>query len=205
MAKPILKSKTGTEAKLIQYAANVIKSTKENAILFPDAPEKVSVLEAALKNYSESKSEASFRDMRQIAIKNQQAIILKGALYDLSLYVEGVAKGDNMVILAAGFMPSRSSVTKVGYSPKPNGLRALVAHPGTNTVQLRVAPWRPARFYQFEFRKAGTINQWTSVLSTKSRTAITGLDYLQEYEFRVTYLGSIPTPNYSEIVRCAAV
>ncbi|QIH36778.1 hypothetical protein [Sphingobacterium sp. DR205] len=206
MAKPILHSKTSTESTLIQYATNVIKSSKENATLFPEVADKITVLEAALADYTDLKTEASFRDIRQVANKNQQATILKQALYDLSLHIESAAKGDPTVILAAGFMLNKNAAgTSVGQSPKPNDLRALVTHPGTNTVQLRVAPWKHSRLYQFEYRKANSMNEWTAVLSTKSRLAITALEYLQEYEFRVTYLGSTPTPNYSEIVRCAVV
>ncbi|NGM62525.1 hypothetical protein G5B30_11430 [Sphingobacterium sp. SGG-5] len=205
MAKPVLTSKTGTEAKLVQYASNVVKKVTENAPLFPDATEKVTLLETALADYTASLSEAAFRDMRQVVIKNQQATVVKELLYDLSLHVESVAKGDPNILLAAGFIPSKEHTESIGISPKANDLRAVVTHPGTNTIQLRVNTWRPARFYQFEFRKADSLNEWTKVLSTKSRIAISDLDYLQEYEFRVTYLGSIPTPNYSDPVRCVVV
>ncbi len=205
MAKPVLSSKTGTEARLVQYTSNVVKKTKENATLFPDATEKVALLETALADYTASLSEAAFRDMRQVVIKNQQAAVVRQLLYDLSLHVESVAKGDPNILLAAGFVPGKDSTGNIGISPKANDLRAVVAHPGTRTVQLRVRPWRSARFYRFEFRKAGSLNEWTQVLSTKSRLAIPDLDYLQEYEFRVTYLGSIPTPNYSDTVRCVVI
>jgi hypothetical protein len=205
MAKPVLSTKTRTESQLVQYASNVVKKSKENADLFPDATEKVTLLETALADYTNSLSEAAFRDMRQVVIKNQQAVLVRQLLYDLSLHVESVAKGDPNIVLAAGFVPGKNNAPNAGISPKANDLRAVVTHPGTNTVQLRVNPWRPARFYQFEYRKAGSLNEWTTVLSTKSKLGISGLDYLQEYEFRVTYLGTNPTPNYSDTVRCVVV
>ncbi|PRD47117.1 hypothetical protein [Sphingobacterium haloxyli] len=205
MAKPVLTSKTRTESRLVQYASNVVKKSKENADLFPDAAEKVTLLETALADYTDSLSEAAFRDMRQVVIKNQQAVLVRQLLYDLSLHVESVAKGDPNIVLAAGFVPGKNNAPNAGISPKANDLRALVTHPGTNTVQLRVNPWRPARFYQFEYRKAGSLNEWTAVLSTKSKLGVSDLNYLQEYEFRVTYLGTNPTPNYSDTVRCVVV
>ncbi|TYR33635.1 hypothetical protein FXV77_17370 [Sphingobacterium phlebotomi] len=205
MAKPVLTSKTRTESRLVQYASNVVKKSKENADLFPEATEKVTLLETALADYTDSLSEAAFRDMRQVVIKNQQAVLVRQLLYDLSLHVESVAKGDPNIVLAAGFVPGKNNAPSAGISPKANDLRAVVTHPGTNTVQLRVNPWRQARFYQFEYRKAGSMNEWTTVLSTKSKLGISDLDYLQEYEFRVTYLGTIPTPNYSDTVRCVVV
>ncbi|MBD1421377.1 hypothetical protein [Sphingobacterium chuzhouense] len=205
MAKPVLTSKTRTESRLVQYASNVVKKSKENADLFPDATEKVTLLETALADYTDSLSEAAFRDMRQVVIKNQQAVLVRQLLYDLSLHVESVAKGDANIVLAAGFVPGKNNAPNAGISPRANDLRAVVTHPGTNTVQLRVNPWRPARFYQFEYRKAGSLNEWTTVLSTKSKLGISNLDYLQEYEFRVTYLGTNPTANYSDTVRCVVV
>lgn len=143
MAKPVLTSKTRTESKLVQYASNVVKKATENATLFPDATEKVTQLETVLADYTDSLSEAAFRDMRQVVIKNQHAVLLRQLLYDLSLHVESVAKGDPNIVLAAGFVPSKNSVSYAGISPKANDLRAAVTHPGTNTVQLRVNPWRP--------------------------------------------------------------
>ncbi|HLT87886.1 MAG TPA: hypothetical protein VKZ57_09860 [Sphingobacterium sp.] len=202
MKKPAVSSKTGTESQLIAYASNVVKKSQENASLFPDAAEKVTLLESALADYMEARTEASFRDMRQVVIKNQQAVMVRQALYDLSLHVESVAKGDPNILLAAGFIPSKNNTSSVGQTPKANDLRAMITHPGTNTVQLRVNRWRPARFYQFEYRKTGSMNEWTKVLSSKSKMSISNLEYAQEYEFRVTYLATDPTPNYSDTVRC---
>ncbi|PRD56359.1 hypothetical protein [Sphingobacterium gobiense] len=202
MKKPAVSSKTGTESKLIAYASNVVKKTKENADLFTDAAEKVALLESVLADYTASRTEASFRDMRQVVIKNQQAVLVRQALYDLSLHIESVAKGDPSILLAAGFIPSKNKTSSVEQAPKANDLRVMVVHPGTNTVQLRVNRWRPARFYQFEYRKVGSLNEWIKVLSSKSKTSISNLEYAQEYEFRVTYLGTDPAPNYSDTVRC---
>jgi hypothetical protein len=62
MAKPVLSTKTRTESRLVQYASNVVKKSKENADLFPDATEKVTLLETALADYTNSLSEAAFID-----------------------------------------------------------------------------------------------------------------------------------------------
>lgn len=205
MAKPTVSTKTRKESELISYAQQVVKKSKENASLFPDATAKVTLLENVLADYMDSRTEAAFRDMRQIVIKNQQAELVKQALYDLSLHVESVAKGDPNILLAAGFVPSKGNGGSVGHSPKANDLRVEATRPGTNTVTARVQSWNYARFYQFEYRKSGSLNEWTTVLSTKSRIEISNLEYLQEYEFRVTYLSSNPTPNYSNTVRCVVV
>ncbi|TYR33013.1 hypothetical protein FXV77_18425 [Sphingobacterium phlebotomi] len=201
MAKPTLFSKIGTEAKLLTYAENILKKSQENAVLFPQAASTIVELEAALKAYRNGLAEAAYRDMRQIVIKNQYAATLKQVLYRYALYVEVVANGDPNIILAAGYMPSKSSAGSVGSSPKPHDLRVEIYQGGNNAVQLRVESWRPARYCQFEYRKVGSGIEWTKVLSTKSKTVIQDLEHLQEYEFRVTYLGADPTPNYSDTVR----
>lgn len=205
MAKPTLSSKIGSAAKLLTYAENVFKKSIENAVLFPDAASTIVELEAALKAYRNGLTEAAYRDTRQIVIKNKQAAILKQVLYKYALYVEAVANGDPNIILAAGYIPSKSSTGSIGSSPKPYNLRVEIYQGGNNAVQLRVNSWRPARYCQFEFRKVGSENEWSKVLSTKSKTVIPDLEHLQEYEFRVTYLGADPTPNYSDIVRCYVV
>ncbi|MBD1431337.1 fibronectin type III domain-containing protein [Sphingobacterium sp. DN00404] len=205
MAKPTLSSKIGTAAKLLTYAENVLKKSIENAVLFPQAESTIAELEAALEAYRNGLVEAAYRDMRQIVIKNQQAETLKQVLYRYALYVEMVANGDPNIILAAGYIPSKSSTVSIGFSPKPHNLRVEIYQGGNNAVQLRVNSWRPARYCQFEYRKVGSGSEWTKVLSTKSKTVIQDLEHLQEYEFRVTYLGADPTPNYSDTVRCYIV
>ena len=206
VVKPTVASKIGSATKLLTYAENVVKKSTENATLFPDATEQIAALQTALEAYRDGLTEARYRDMRQVVIKDQHADNLRYLLNKYALHVENVAEGDPNMILAAGFIPSKSTVQPaVGISPKPSDLRVEVKHPGTNSVQVQVKSWSKARFYQFEFRKAGSMNDWTPVLSTKSRFVIQGLEYLQEYEFRVTYLGTDPTPNYSNVVRCAVV
>lgn len=206
MKKPTLTSKIGTAAKLLTYAENIVQKSTENAELFVEAAEQLTELESALAAYRNALAEASYGDRRLVVIKDQQAAILKNVLYKYSLYVDGLANGDASIILAAGFIPSKSTVQPAsGPSPKPNDLRAEVKHTGTNSVQLQVNSWAKARYYQFEYRKVGSLNEWNSILSTKSKVLVQELERLAEYEFRVTYLGNDPTPNYSDTARCVVV
>src|SRR5690606_1139972 len=99
MAKPTLSSKIGTGAKLLQYAESVLVKTTENASIFTDPTPPLEELEAGIETFRNSMTEASFRDMRQVVLKNQHATALKEILYNLSLYVETVAQGDPAVVL----------------------------------------------------------------------------------------------------------
>src|SRR3546814_21171388 len=107
--------------------------------------------------------------------KNQHATALKEILYNLSLYVETVAQGDPAIVLAAGFIPSKDMSEPVGLSPKPPDLRAQVRDAGTQSVHVRVTTWKHARYYKFEFRKVGSGEAWTRILSPKSKGIVTGL------------------------------
>lgn len=206
MAKPTLLSKIGSAAKLLHYAESVLVKTRENASIFTEPNPTMDDLEAAIETFKRSMTEARFRDMRQVVLKNQHAVALKKLLYNLSLYVETIAQGDPALILAAGFTPSKDNRTPIGIAPKPTDLRAEVLHPGTNSVHIRVKHWKPARFYQFEYRKADEEEQWTKVLSSSSKTLLTNLEYLKVYEFRAAYLSSDPLViNYSETARCVVV
>src|SRR5690606_39997356 len=205
MAKPTLSTKISTEAKLLQYAESVLAKTTENASIFTEPVPSLDELEAAIAQFKASMTEASFRDMRQVVLKNQHAATLKEMLYNLSLYVETVAQGDPAIVLAAGFIPSKNTAEPVGLSPKPHDVRAQVKDVGTQSVHVRVNSWKFARYYQFEYRKVGSDEEWTRALSTRSKIHLTDLEYMQEYEFRVSYLGSDPALNYSDTVRCVVV
>lgn len=206
MAKPTLSNKIGTADKLQSYAESVLVKITENASIFTDPNPTIEELEAGIETFKSSRTEARFRDMRQVALKSQHATALKQLLYNLSLYVERIAQGDPAVILAAGFIPSKDFNTPVGVAPKPVDLRAEVLHVGTRSINVRVKSWKPARFYQFEYRKVDEEADWTRVLSSRSKLFLTDLEYLKAYEFRVAYLGSDPSLiSYSEIARCVVV
>lgn len=206
MAKPTVSNQTNTEAKLLKYAENVFKKSTENASLFPEATTLLADLGVVLELFRDGITEANYRDKRQVVIKNQHGARLKQALYHLSLHVELVANGDANLILAAGFIPSKDKANAgyVGISPKPTGLTVQLGAQGLLMAELGVKSWQSARFYQFEYRVVGA-NAWTTVISPKSKVSIRDLEHLQEYEFRVTYLGPDPTPVYSDSVRCYIV
>jgi hypothetical protein len=205
MAKPVLSSKTRTAATLMQYAENVFTKTTENADLFPDPIPTLSELAAGIQAYRISLTEAAFRDMRQVELKNEQMAKLKKLLYNLSLYVQTIAQGNAAIILAAGFIPSKTSRNTAMRSPKPTDFRVEIPQTGLCTVNMRVKPWSPARFYRFEYRKTGIESDWTEILTGKPSILIKDLERLQEYEFRVTYLGTDPTPNYGDVICCHVV
>jgi len=200
MKKPTLQSGEKSAAKLLQYADNILLKMTENADMFPEPDPTLAELDTAIGGFREAVSEASYRDMRKVEVKNQLQAALREVIYGLSLYVDRVAQGNAATILAAGFLPSKDS-TPTGIAPKPTDFRVTLPRVNSQTVALRVKAWAPARMYQFEYRKVGTDGDWERVLRSKSICVLEGLEKLQEYEFRVAYVGTDPTVTYSDAVR----
>lgn len=91
----------------------------------------------------------------------------------------------------------------MGGSPKPQNLRAEANINVPGMATLRVNYWKNALVYQFEYRKKGDENSWQTVLSSKSKVSISGLDSMSFYEFRVAYIGRDSLVTYSDTVSAA--
>lgn len=202
MAKPIFTSKDATE--LLRYAEHIFLKMTENADLFTAPNPDLTVLQSALTAYREAYAEATFRDKRAVILKQQQGAELQEVIYRLSQYVDAVAQGNPATILAAGYDVGQPTTNRVGRTPKAENLRVEHIQVGTGIVQLKVQPWRPARLYRYEYRKVGT-ETWDGVLGSKSTQELSGLDMLQTYEFRASYIGTDTTPNYSDITTAIVV
>ena len=200
MVKPVLYSRIGTETELLQYVKQILQASRENILLFADARPMLSALEdafAALRN--SRKGDRS----EEPSLRKAQADSLRALLYDYARYVILRANNDAAVIAAAGFALEKPRTEPIGIPPQPEELLVeLKFSRDDSSAFLRTTRWKPARFYQFEYRIVGRETAWTAVLSSKSRVEIKGLEYGQEYEFRVSYLATDPSLNYSAVVRC---
>lgn len=202
MAKPLIRSKNATE--LLHYAEQIFQKMKENEEMFPEPVPGLQTFETHLIAYRKAFAEASFRDQRAVILKGQAAVQLQAAIYRLSQYVDAVSEGDPAVIVASGYRVSQPRSETVGRSPKAEHLR--VEHPqvGSGIVRLRVKAWRPARLYSYEYRQKGT-ESWTAVLASRSSLELHGLEMMKEYEFRVSYISTDTTMNYSDVITAFVV
>lgn len=196
MVKPIYTCKDATE--LLNYAGHILKKMTENASMFPDPVPSMAAFETSLNDYREAYAEAMHRDMRAVVIKGQKGKELKTAVYRLSHYV------DAAIILAAGYRPSQSTKVSVGRTPKATGTKVKNMEVGSGVTRISVDPWKQARLYQYDYRRKGT-EEWSSILKSSSMLELDGLVKLQEYEFRVSYLGRDAVPNFSDIVTALVV
>lgn len=201
MAKTTLKTGTTSgEAQYVKFVENIVVKLTENASMFPDMDPTLADLQQALTAFKKAQADAAYRDKRLVVIKNQTLDSLKLVVYHVSLFVERKANGDAAVILAAGFNPSRVGSVTLEAPPKPKNFSVEVQPNISGVAMLNVNNWRSVLIYQFEYRKRNSGDEWQRVMSSKSKVSITGLDPIQEYEFRVAYIGRNPTMTYSDIV-----
>ncbi|PRD49398.1 fibronectin type III domain-containing protein [Sphingobacterium haloxyli] len=133
-----------------------------------------------------------------IIIRDDKRKVLQEGIRFLSFYVQTIAKGDEATIVASGFVPSKppSSSENIPLIADFGAIPAI----GTAAIKLRVKAWKSARMYQFEYRKKGDDNPWTVILSSKSSCTISNLGVLEEYEFRVCYVGRSGKSPYSKVI-----
>ncbi|SFS94086.1 hypothetical protein [Sphingobacterium wenxiniae] len=205
MKKPTTNFNNLDAAKLIQYAEEIIAKMGENNEIFATPTPSLTALEAAVLVYRNSVTEASFNDRRAISFRNEKRKELEFLINELSKYVDTIARGNNTIILSAGFLPSKDPTPGDDWNPKAQQLEVEPQGLGTSRIKAKVKPWKQARYYQFEFKKKNTELPWQKVLSTRSVVEIPNLETFQEYEFRVTYLGKSTEPNYSEVVSTFAL
>lgn len=198
MKRPTLQSHNTSNAVLDDYATRILKQMTANRDVFADPNPALEELEAVLLEFRRAVSDAIYRDRRAIILRGQKRKELLRILRLLSFYVARVADGDESLILLSGYTPSRTP-GPTGSNPKPTNLRAK-PEIGSNSIDLRVNPWRAARMYQFEFRKKDSDEPWQVKLSGNSRCRISDLERFQEYEFRVSYIGRTGVLLYSDVI-----
>ena len=198
MKRPTLRSHNISNTSLDIYASGILKQMTNNSDVFVDPSPSLEELETILIEFRRAVTNAKYRDQRAILLRNQKRKELFRVLRLLSFYVSYIADGDESLILLSGYAPSRTPGS-TGDNPKPDNFRAK-PEIGSNSIDLLVNPWRPARMYQFEYRKKDGNDPWHTQLSSNSRCRITNLERFQEYEFRVSYIGKTAKLFYSDII-----
>ena len=188
------------EAQYVKYVENIVVKLTENAELFPEIGPLLADLEGALTVFKQAQADAAYRDRRFIVIKNQALTALKDTVYYVSLHVSAQAKGNAALILAAGFNPSEPRSSTSDPAPKPESLLVEVNTHVPGVIDLKTRYWKDKIAYQFEYRKKGSEVSWNRIVSSKSRITLSGLESIQQYEFRVAYIGRNPQMTYSDIV-----
>lgn len=205
MRRPTTDFKNLDSAQLIQYGEEIVKKMEEHDSIFVTPVPALTELSSGISDFRKAVAEAAFNDRLAISVRKEKRAELEYIITELSKYVDTAAKGNEAIIMSAGFVPSKVPIFSNESNPKAVNLRAEPTGLGTMGVLAKVEPWKKARYYQFEFRIKGMPTDWEKILSTKSVLEINNLEVFQEYEFRVTYLGKDTRPNYSDVVSTFAL
>lgn len=187
------------DVQLMQLAEQIHTKMGQDTTLFPAPVPELAVLQSALAAFRKAATDASSGDRIAIKVRNQKRNELVYVLKELAKYVDTVAKDDDIVVLAAGFDVQKTRSSYRGLVPKAQPPIAEPAEVGSGRISLKTNPWPGARMYQFQYRIKGSGDDWSTQLSTRSFCVVSGLEMFHEYEFRVSYVGLDPTPNYSDI------
>lgn len=198
MSKLTIKEVRQPDVQLMQTGEQIFTKMTAESTLFATPVPTLAALETALISFRNSATEAAYRDTRAIIVRKQKRASLVYLIKELGKYVDTIAKGDDSIILAAGFGLRKPKNYYHGLVPKAKAPLAEPNKIGSGRILLRTNPWAGARMYQFQCRLKDSPHAWVSQLSSKSTCIIEGLEQFKEYEFRVTYIGIDPTPNYSD-------
>ncbi|MFB2118750.1 hypothetical protein [Parapedobacter sp. 2B3] len=205
MKKPTMNFKNLDAAQLLQFAEEIHNKMTDNIDIFATPTPDLATLATATTAYRDAVTEAAFNDRRAISFRNDKRGELETVISDLAKYVEITARGNQTVILSAGFLPTKDSSPDAGVNPKVERLAVQAHGLGSLKIAAKVAPWKKARYYQFEYRKKEVGAEWNTILSPTATLDIENLEPFQEYEFRASYLGKSTTPVYSDVVSTFAL
>jgi len=187
------------DVELMQMAEQILTKMNQEAALFPTPTPDLHILDASLDAFRHAATEASHRDGRAILIRRYKRDELVYLIKELSKYVDTISRGDITVILAAGFTGRKSRNSYNSFVHQAQRPIATPAEIGSGRVKVKTERWVGARMYEFQFRLKEGDGAWHKQLCSKSTCIIEGLQSFKEYEFRVTYIGIDPRPNYSDV------
>mgnify|MGYP003429601516 CR=1 FL=1 len=105
--------------------------------------------------------------------------------------------GTNLVALASTGYDLSKIPTPKGTPPAPDKL--LITATTAGEVLLTTTAYAKGKAYQFEYCLEDDTT-WKTVVHTRNKLTLRGLNSRQVYKFRVAYVGSTPERNYSNIV-----
>lgn len=198
MARPLIRTHNIKLDDLDMYAEGILSSMQKNKDIFPNPQPDLGSFEELLLEFRDALVDASHRDKRAVILCRQLTKRLKGMIRDLSYYVSYIAQGDESIILAAGFSPSKPA-TPVGAAPQPKTVEAKSMGIGSCAAKIKTDRWPPAKAYRFEYRLKDSGEEWASILTTRSTLVLENLQQFKEYDIRVAYIATDPTITYSHV------
>jgi hypothetical protein len=188
----------GRDGDLVNDSYVIIDNMTDNAH-FRDPNPTVATLKQATQDYQQSLYDASGRDQKLVAIKNNKRSVLRAILNQMAEYVNGVANGDREILLSSGFKLARSRGE--GDDLKPIGeLEVRTDAPEQATVRIKRVPGAKAYIYQYTTGVVTNESVWVTKTITEPSYTYKGLQSGVKYSFRVIAIGRGEKSVYSPIV-----
>ena len=177
-----------------------LRSTDE----FTKEVELIARLEKARRSLEKAIEMAAFGDKRAIGARKLCEKQLDENLRSAAAYVDHVAKGNEKLILAAGFQ-LRKRNNKPAELEKPKGLKVMRTD-NSGEFKLNWKPVRNSKSYlvQFTDKKQNSDNDWNTQFSTQSRCVLTELKPGKIYSIRILAVGAKGVSLPSELVEIMA-
>ena len=190
-------SKNYSDSELSVHSTNVLDKIEGNAYFANPTPSIQEIRETiASYNASLVKAEKGSADDR--IIKNNWRAKLESQMRELSLYVQIISKGDNVIISSSGLSVNKKPGA-VGPLPKPDKVMIKMGE-NAGSVWISCSAIPAASFYEFKYAEItadGTLN-WVHKTSTKHKVLIEGLTSGKQYAFRIAAAASDPSRVWSD-------
>jgi hypothetical protein len=188
-----------TEAALEVKGQAIVAAMTGNSFFPPPVPE-LTAMAAASAAYTAALAEAKAGGKTEVAIKNQKKEILVEALIVLATYVMLVAKGDEAIMISAGFDLAKDKalappLTKPEIIKVADGMNA-----GELEIVIKRIPSAKMYMYQYTLDPLTAANQWTGQNTTLSKASFQNLESGKKYWCRVVAYGVNEQVVYSDPV-----
>jgi hypothetical protein len=157
---------------------------------FPSPVPTIADLTTAINLYSVALSAAESKDKTKIAIKNDMRTSLETALVNLAASVTATAAGSRSMLVSSGFDVS-SDVKNPRVLGGVENFQVLAgASPGEVISSVNSVLNGNGYIYQYTPDPLAADSNWVSLYSSSCSAAITGLQALKKYWFRIIITGS---------------
>lgn len=190
-------SKNYTDSALSVQCAKIIDCMTDNTNYTAPIPA-LQDIKATLVSFNASLTKAEKGSQDDRIVKNSWRAKLEEQLKQLSLYVQLISKGDEVIISSSGFVVNKKP-TAVGPLYKPENIMVKMGE-NKGTVHVSCDAIDRAMFYEYHYAEIipdGT-PVWVHKTSTKHKTLIEGLTGGKQYIFRVAGAGSDPSRVWSD-------
>jgi hypothetical protein len=184
----------------LETKAQFIIDKMTNNAHYPNPVPNLSDVIHAKNEFTTALAEKETGGKEKTALKNQKRKALEVILGQLALYVQLNCQNDLAILLSSGF-DARKPNEKVGILGKPENFKAEDG-PNAGTVKLTIKSIENADSYLFECTETPITAEsvWIGKASSKANYIFEDLTSGKQYAFRVSGIGSDPTPVYSEVV-----